>query len=641
MGKQGGKRVKPKNASGGRNTKDRVKGKSVKANVTSKFSAKRKLSRMGKEVKRGQMGPSTEFIVRSKVLKVLQVSLKDFRRLCILKGVYPRVPTKAPKGADKVYYDIKDISYLAHEPLLERFREFKAFMKKIRRAAGRKQFDEARRKNDLKPRMILDHLVKERYPRFIDALRDLDDALCMIHLFAAMPSVGRITSERTLKCQELSRHWQYYIAKSRSLHKVFVSVKGVYFQAEVMGELITWLCPHQFTQVVPKEVDIRVMMTFLEFYEVFVKFVLFKLFHTQGLQYPLKEDELLHNSGCYLLAIKPSSIDSVNSNTVLEGDNKELINESKDSNSELIITNSVFVSRIATLDKKIVEVVDEGSDNDDDEEEEAHIVGPLVEAFSTLHGKDEELSDDDKKIFAKADIETRKALFSGLKFFLNREISLQWFQLITIAFGGQVGWEGLLSPFGVEDDRITHQVIDRPVQGILSTKREYIQPQWLLDSINAQTLLPISKYRPGMLLPPHLSPFVDDNKEGYLPKYREELKNLTDSDNGTTNNGKQRKEIIDDDDADDEAEYERHILANRSKSQRIVGDAEGSNNKPDEVKGKADKGPKALVHVPAIQKMTEVCNYFTLYLLLPTQKGIATFDFHFAAMQKIVTGCGC
>jgi len=128
----------------GARVEGKTKRKSVKANVTSKFNSKRKASRMGKKVKKGQAGPNTEFVTRSAALKKLQITLKDFRRLCILKGIYPRVPVKGLKGNDKVYYDIKDISYIMHEPLLQKFRDFKSFMKKIRRAAGRNQFGEAR-----------------------------------------------------------------------------------------------------------------------------------------------------------------------------------------------------------------------------------------------------------------------------------------------------------------------------------------------------------------------------------------------------------------------------------------------------------------------------------------------------------------
>jgi pescadillo protein len=47
---------------------------------------------MGKKIKKGKVGPSLDYISRARAIKKLQITLKDFRRLCILKGIYPREP---------------------------------------------------------------------------------------------------------------------------------------------------------------------------------------------------------------------------------------------------------------------------------------------------------------------------------------------------------------------------------------------------------------------------------------------------------------------------------------------------------------------------------------------------------------------
>ena len=111
-------------------------------------------------------------------------------------------------------------------------------------------------------------------------------------------------------------------------------------------------------------------------------------------------------------------------------------------------------------------------------------------------------------------------LFKGLVFFISREVPLYLAKFIIQACGGTCGWNevaGHGSPFQEADSRITIQITDRPsivneIQG-----REYIQPQWLYDCVNANKLLKTNGYHVGESLPPHLSPFVVAGEDDYSP----------------------------------------------------------------------------------------------------------------------------
>ena len=50
--------------------------------------------------------------------------------------------------------------------------------------------------------------------------------------------------------------------------------------------------------------------------------------------------------------------------------------------------------------------------------------------------------------------------------------------------------------------------------------RYYVQPQWVFDSVNAGEARPVEDYFPGVTLPPHLSPFVEEGPGDYVPPER-------------------------------------------------------------------------------------------------------------------------
>ncbi|XP_076232325.1 pescadillo homolog isoform X2 [Calliopsis andreniformis] len=430
--------------------------------------------------KKYQAGEGAQFMTRKAALNKLQLSLNDFRRLCILKGIYPREPRnrkRAQKGDPgiKILYHKKDIQFLLHEPIIWKLRDYKVFNKKVSRARTLREFSDLKRYLRNHPTLKLDHIVKERYPTFIDALRDLDDCLTLCFLFSTFPSLKHIPRDQSLLCRRLTIEFLHAVIAAKALRKVFVSIKGYYYQAEIKGQTITWIVPHHFgfEPQSKNDVDFKLMSIFVEFYIVMLGFVNYRLYHTLNLYYPPKLTTSEHNE-------------------------KTLVDE-----------EAYVAERISALNVNLVNL-DASTENAEDEELE-------MDQFTT---------DGDAKKLEEVRIEVEKnrklkTLFKGLKVFLNREVPREPLVFILRCFGAEVSWDKLLfigATFDEGDETITHQIVDRPSMTKQYISRYYVQPQWVFDSVNAKELLPVEKYLMGCVLPPHLSPFSDSrHDQTYIP----------------------------------------------------------------------------------------------------------------------------
>ncbi|KAL4787396.1 Pescadillo N-terminus-domain-containing protein [Aspergillus varians] len=492
---------------------------------------------MAKIKKKGTSGQAKNYITRTQAVRKLQISLPDFRRLCIFKGIYPREPRskkKASKSATQntTFYYTKDIQYLLHEPLLRKFRDQKTLAKKIARSLGRGEVgDAARLEKHHAPKLTLDHVIKERYPTFIDALRDLDDALSLLFLFANLPSSDHVPPKTIALCQRVTHEFQHYLITTNSLRKSFLSIKGIYYQATIQGQDIMWLIPYRFVQRVNGDVDYRIMATFVEFYTTLLGFVNYRLYSSIGLRYPPKFDTRSDENGAELAAFTLEGRTVGDTPKAIEAGNKS----SNDSpNQEVSAKIQKKVDRVikkAGLDQtsgeQAIEITEEDTDAIDKFE-------PTAPEADTLPQPD--MSGDQAG-----------SLFAPFTFYISREAPKAPLEFILRAFGcKRVGWDTVLGDgaftHNEADPRITHQIVDRPslpesslpaipaaakdsADGVQRVKpgtripgRTYVQPQWIWDSINEGKLLRADLYAPGATLPPHLSPWVKAKRGGYDPR---------------------------------------------------------------------------------------------------------------------------
>lgn len=271
----------------------------------------------------------------------------------------------------------------------------------------------------------------------------------------------------------------------------------------------------------------RVMLTFLELYQTLLGFVFFKLYTDAGLVYPppldTKKDEDAAGVGAFSLQeakdARPTA--TAKSNTV-EVDGKRV--SSKDVRQTIKSITATASSGDADVDML---AVDGSPSNEDDEEfvedtaEDDSEDTPSAPALTTA-------SLPTLKTLATLPQSTSFKLFAPYTFWLSRETSRPIFEFIVRAFGGRIGWpatSGSGSPFDEMDESITHVIIDRPLverpnetedERERRRRRKYVQPQWVVDCVNAGTILLEDLYAQGKTLPPHLSPF-GERADAYNP----------------------------------------------------------------------------------------------------------------------------
>lgn len=171
----------------------------------------------------------------------------------------------------------------------------------------------------------------------------------------------------------------------------------------------------------------------------------------------------------------------------------------------------------------------------------------------------------------QGEIKKQRKLFQKCLFKFSREvgsISQAAIQYLVLSFGGQFVTEDQ------DDKKVTHFVMDRPISDAFlnaNQNKEFVQPQYIVDCVNNLYLLPTSQYRPGNPPPAHLSPFIDNEQEGYIPMRHKEIQHL------------KGEEVV-----ESESENEEMVEAPKKAPKKVAEKKKVVEKKPPAKKGKGD-----------------------------------------------------
>jgi pescadillo len=275
------------------------------------------------------------------------------------------------------------------------------------------------------------------------------------------------------------------------------------------------------------------MLTFLEFYQTFVSFINYRLYTSVNLVYPPKLDIEKDDAGAGLAAyLVQSTTDTLPERAIAPAPSNPL--PVKDTTKQL----ETLQSTLATLTTTIESTDKVPTPADDDN----------LDTFPTV--------DPETALAQPTSASTAgpSTLFKGLHVYLSRETPVDVLTFLLLSFSvSSLSTDPTCGPhpYAETDSRITHQICDRgKLPAEIVPGRKYVQPQWVVDTINRGELIGEGEYVPGGELPPHLSPFVEKGAGGYDPEEEMEVES---------------EEEVEEQEEVDESEVQQRLLEQEAK----------------------------------------------------------------------------
>lgn len=203
--------------------------------------------------------PMVKYVSRKASLQKLDMTEKQFNRLCVLFAVYP-VITDVKNCYDKIdgwYYRIEDIKRMFYSEAREILR--RNVKKEIKRQELVKFKQLERAAKIIDDEFNLSDLVKHKYPTFGESIGDLGNTLRNLYLID-MLAIDSCRSELEI--------FETFVAKRGFLSMAFMSKKGVYFGVRIEKVLIAWMAPYpglNLKDIVEEKIDTSIVRHRIDF----------------------------------------------------------------------------------------------------------------------------------------------------------------------------------------------------------------------------------------------------------------------------------------------------------------------------------------------------------------------------------------